>query len=134
MLYLYNYLKLIYTQTNKLILIDSFVFYEISKQSAGLRSSFYHCRFFFFNRGYVIKCSIYARQYDIPPGQFIEHPRGYFYMNVTWVKIRNIENCSGRPRSIIFPFFGMTNDRTNLVKFDKSHRWNFEKCLVKTFT
>lgn len=107
MLYLYNYSKLMYTQqTDKLILIDPVVFYlGISKQGAGLRSSYYHCRFFFFNRGYVIKRSIYARQYDIPPGQFIEHPRGYFHMNVTRVKIRNIEDRPGRPRGTIFPFF-----------------------------
>lgn len=121
-------------QTDKLILIDPVVFYlGISKQGAGLRSSYYHCRFFFFNRGYVIKRSIYARQYDIPPGQFIEHPRGYFHMNVTRVKIRNIEDRPGRPRGTIFPFFffRMTNDRPNLVKFDKSHRRKFEKRLLK---
>lgn len=134
MLYLNNYSKLMYTQTDKLILIDPVVFYlGISKQGAGLRSSYYHCRFFFFNRGYVIKRSIYARQYDIP-GQFIEHPRGYFHMNVTRVKIRNIEDRPGRGEPFSLFFLRMTNDRPNLVKFDKSHRWKFEKRLVKTFT
>lgn len=93
--------------------------WDKSKQGAGLRSSYYHCPFFFFDRGYVIKRSIYARQYDIPPGQFIEHPRGY--VNVTRVKIRNIEDRSRRA------FF--SNDRPNLLRFDKSHRRNFEKCL-----
>lgn len=99
------------------------------QQGAGLRSS-YHCRFFFSNRGYVIKRSIYARQCDVPPGQFIEHPRGYFHVNVTRVKIRNnrrsprsLKKTSAHPHPRhleALPEWPTFVDRPSLVKLNRT--------------
>lgn len=90
---------------------------------ASLRSS-YHCRFLFPNRGHVIKRSIYARQCDVPPGQFIEHPRGYFHVDVTRVEIRNNRRSAGSTKRTFLPSFAApfqtatSEDRPNLVNFN----------------